>query len=67
MAISAWRRSATCLLWLDPLQSFCVKDSQMAVILFAVVTSEDVELPVVESSGVIFNLRRLDRIITTFL
>ena len=67
MAISAWRRSAACLLGLDPLQSFCVKDSQMAVILFSIVTSEDVEPPVVESGGVIFYLRRLDRIITTFL
>ena len=57
MSVSARRRGATCLLRFDPLQSFCVEDSQVAVVLLAVIAPKHVQFAFVESCSVVLNLR----------
>jgi len=48
---------------LDPEESFSVKNPQVTMVLFAVVSSEHVELFIVESSSVILYLWRAQHLI----
>lgn len=58
MAVSSRGLIASRPLGLRPLQGFSVKNSQIAVVLFAVVAPEHVQLLVVKRGCMILNLRR---------
>jgi hypothetical protein len=55
--ISAVGRISSWFFVLYPLQSFSVKHAKVAVILFAVIAPEDIQLLVIESGSMILDLR----------
>lgn len=57
MAIPANRLYSSRLFTLDPLVLFCVKNSQLAVVFLAIVSTENVQFLVVVSCRVVLNLR----------
>jgi hypothetical protein len=61
--VSALRRNASWLQGSDPAVVGGVKHPQVAVVLFAIVASEDVKVAIVESGRVILYLRSLDHVL----
>ena len=65
MAISALGLNSSWFQTALPAVLFNVEHSQIAVILLAVIASENIELVLVKGGCVVLNLRRLDRLAST--